>query len=100
MITLERLQQVKVMITQLDVNQNIPVSKSTNLYKKCYKLIAMDFSKQQKLDADPNAIQQINFTGNQDRAGGSTMFFIIEEAIKQFQIFQKKHLKYYDFISF
>ena len=44
----------------------------------------MDFSKQQKLDADPNAIQQINFTGNQDRARGSTMFFIIEEAKKQF----------------
>ena len=44
----------------------------------------MDFSKQQKLDADPNAIQQINFTGSQDRAGGSTMFFIIEEAKKQF----------------
>ena len=37
-------------------------------------------SKQQKLDADPKAIQQINFTGNLDRVVGGTMFFIIEEA--------------------
>ena len=26
-------------------------------FKKCYKLIAIDLSKQQKLDADPKAIQ-------------------------------------------
>ena len=36
--------------------------------------------KQQALDADPRAIQQINFTANLDRAGNTTMFFIIEEA--------------------
>ena len=39
-----------------------------------------DLSKQEKLHADPKSKQQINFTGNLDRAGGSTMFFIIEEA--------------------
>ena len=27
-------------------------------------MIAIDLSKKQALDADPNAIQQINFTGN------------------------------------
>ena len=37
-------------------------------------------SKYQKLDADPKAIQQINFTGNLTRAGGARMYFIIEEA--------------------
>ena len=36
--------------------------------KKYCKLIGIDLSKQQKLDADPKAIQQINFTGNLDRA--------------------------------
>ena len=30
---------------------------------------AIDLSKQQALDADPRAIQQINFTANLDRAG-------------------------------
>ena len=36
--------------------------------------------KQQVLDADPRAIQQINFTANLDRSGNTKMFFIIEEA--------------------
>ena len=43
-------------------------------------MIAIDLSKQQALDADLRAIQQINFTANLDRAGKTTMFFIIEEA--------------------
>ena len=43
-------------------------------------MIAIDLSKQQALDADPRAIQQINFTENLDRAGNTTMLFIIEEA--------------------
>ena len=45
-----------------------------------YKLIAIDLSKQQELDADPRATQQINFTANLDRDNGATMIFIIEEA--------------------
>ena len=49
-------------------------------FKKYYKLIAIDLSKQQKLDTDPKAIQQINFTGNLSRAEGATISFIIEEA--------------------
>ena len=36
-----------------------------------YKMIAVDLSKQQALDADPRAIQQINFTANLDRAGNT-----------------------------
>ena len=49
-------------------------------FKENYKMIAIDLSKQQTLDADPRAIQKINFTANLDRAGNTTMFFIIEEA--------------------
>ena len=44
-----------------------------------YQMIAIDLSKQQALDADPKAIQEINFTANLDRDGNTTMFFIIEE---------------------
>ena len=36
-------------------------------FKNDYKVIAIDLSKQQALDADPKAIQQINFTANLDR---------------------------------
>ena len=46
-------------------------------FKKCYQLIAIDISKEQKLDADQKAIRQINFTANLDRTEGATMFFII-----------------------
>ena len=49
-------------------------------FKENYNLIAIDLSKQQALDADPRSIQQINFTANLDRAGNTTMFFIIEQA--------------------
>ena len=45
-----------------------------------YKIIAVDLSKQQALDADPTAIQQINFTANLDRAGNTRIYFILEEA--------------------
>ena len=47
-------------------------------FKKYFKLLAIHLSKQQKLDADPKAIQQINVTGNLSRAEGATMFFIIK----------------------
>ena len=43
-------------------------------------MVAIDLSKQQALDADPRAIQQINFTANLDKAGNTTMFSVIEEA--------------------
>ena len=37
-------------------------------FKKYYKMIAIGLSKQEALDADPKAIQQINFRANLDRA--------------------------------
>ena len=49
-------------------------------FKQNYKMIAVDLSRQNELDADPSTIQQINFTANLDRAGNATIFFIIEEA--------------------
>ena len=72
MITLERLQQVKVMIKQQMFTR-------LSVFQKYYRLIATDLDKQQKLDADPKAIQQINFTGNLNRAEGVTVFFVIEK---------------------
>ena len=59
-----------------------------NYFNNYYKMIAIDLSKQQALDADPKAIQQIKFTGNLSRKGNqarimnnnTTMLFIIEES--------------------
>ena len=43
-------------------------------------MIIVDLSKQETLDADPKAVQKINFTANLDRAGNSRIYFILEEA--------------------
>ena len=64
-----------------------------SLFQKIFKLIATGLSKQQKLDADPTVIQQINFTGDLDRAEGSTMFFMIEEAKETVLDFSKLAVK-------
>ena len=54
-----------------------------------YKLIVIDLSKQQKLDADPKGIQQINFTGNLE--SNAAIFFTIKE-VKEivFTFFKRK----------
>ena len=46
-----------------------------NYFNNYQKMIAIDLSKQQALDANPKAIQQINFTANLDRDGSTTIFF-------------------------
>ena len=69
-----------------------------------YKMIAVDLSKQQALDADPRAIQQIHLTANLDRAGNTRVYFILEEAketildfsqgtVKVLQIFNLIYIK-------
>ena len=49
-------------------------------FKDSYKMIAVDSSKQQALDGDPRANEQISFTANLDRAGNTRIYFILEEA--------------------
>ena len=43
-------------------------------------MIAIDYSKQQALDADPIAIQQNTFTANLDRAANIRIYFVLEVA--------------------
>ena len=43
-------------------------------------MIVIDLSKQQAVDADLKAIQQINFTANLDRENNTRCHFILEEA--------------------
>ena len=56
-------------------------------------MIAVDLSKQQALDTDPRAIQQINFTGNLDIAGNTRVYFILEEAKKTILDFSQGTVK-------
>ena len=56
-------------------------------FKNYCKMIAIDLSKQQTSNADPRAIQQINFTANLDRSGNTRIYFILEK--KLFWTFHK-----------
>ena len=56
-------------------------------------MIAIDLSKQQALDADAGAIQQIIFIENLDRAGNTTMFLSIEEAKETVLDFSRETVK-------
>ena len=73
MIIFEKFHQVKEIIRQL----RQLVVWDYNYFQKYYKIIAINLSKQQALDADPKAIQQINFTGNLENS--AVIIFIIEE---------------------
>ena len=52
-------------------------------------MTAIDLSRRNELDADLRAIQQINFKANLDRAGNTTIFFIIEGAKAVFEFPQR-----------
>ena len=56
-------------------------------------MIAIDLNKQQELDVDPKAIQQINFNVNLDRAEHATMFFKIDEAKETVLDFSQETVK-------
>ena len=56
-------------------------------------MIAVDLSKQQPLDADPKAIQQINFIANLDRAGNTRFYFILEESKETIFEFSQGNVK-------
>ena len=62
-------------------------------FANTYKMIAVDLSKQQALDADPRAIQQINFTANLDRTGKTRVYFILEEAKETILYFSQGTVK-------
>ena len=64
------------MVTQLYVYRNIHVSKNIKNQLQYFEVNI------KKLGGDPKAIQQNHFTGNKNRAEGTTMFLIIEEAKK------------------
>ena len=51
-----------------------------SIFQKTLQINCNRFNQTTISDADPKAVQKINFTGNLDRPEGATMFFIIEEA--------------------
>ena len=58
-------------------------------FKNYCKMIVVDLSRQQALDADPKAIQQIYFRANLDKAGNTRIYFILEEAKETVLVFSQ-----------
>ena len=61
--------------------------------KDSYKIIAVDLSKQQALDADPRVNQKFIFTANLDRAGNRKIYSILEKANETILDFSKGTVK-------
>ena len=64
-------------------------------FNKHYKLIAVDLSKQKELDADPRAIQQIEFEYMLESANNSTIYWVLEKSKKTILEFYKGTVKVY-----
>ena len=62
-------------------------------FKKNYKLVAIDLSKQKELDADPRAIQQIEFRCKFDT--NSIIYIILEKSKETILGFYKGTVKVY-----
>ena len=64
-----------------------------NHFKKHYKLVAVDLSKQKELDADPRAIQQIEF--KYMLGTDSTIYWVLEKSKETILEFYKGTVKVY-----
>ena len=64
-----------------------------NYFDKHYKLVAVDLSKQKELDADPLAIQQIEFKYILET--NSTIYWVLEKSKETILAFYKGTVKVY-----
>ena len=64
-----------------------------NYFKEHYKLVAVDLSKQKELDADPRAIQQIEF--KYMLGASSTIYWVLEKSKETILEFYKGTVKVY-----
>ena len=87
MMTFDKLQLVQEITYRTGCLLDYPY------FKDYCKMIAIDLSKQQALDTDPKAIQQINFTGNLNQRGGAKMLSIIEEVKETILNFSQRTVK-------
>ena len=65
-----------------------------NYFEKHYKLVAVDLSKQKELDADPTAVQQIEF--KYMLGTNSTIYWVLEKSkYKKSKKIEKSILEFY-----
>ena len=66
-------------------------------FKENYKMIAIDLTKEQVLDADPRAIQQINFMASLDRTGDTQRCSLLLK--KQRRLYLSFHKEHKSFVN-
>ena len=86
-------ENIKKIATSQGVDYTAGCLLDYSFFKENFKLIAIDLSKQQALDAHPRDIQQIIFKANLDREENTTMFFIIEQAKETVFEFSQRTVK-------
>ena len=78
MIQFENMMKLEKLVTGKGDNYATGCLLDYDYFKKNYQLIAIDLSKQRELDADPRAIQQIEFMGMLKTR--SNVFLILEKS--------------------
>ena len=101
MIQLENMMKLERSRLEKEIVRKIATGKGDNYatgclldydyFKKNYHLIAVDLSKQRELDADPRAIQQIEFIGMLKTR--SNVFTILEKSKEAILEFYKETAK-------
>ena len=62
-------------------------------FKDSYKIIAVDISEEQTLDANPRKNKQISFTARLDRPGNTRIYVILQEVTEIKLDFSKETVK-------
>ena len=83
----------KVMIGKGEEDHTTGSLFNFNYFDKYYKLVAVDLSKQKELDADPRAIQQIEF--KYILGTNSTIYWVLKKSKKTILEFYKGTVKLY-----
>ena len=90
---IEKYRELKKLMTGKGEDYTIGSLLDFDYFKKHYKLIAVDLSKQKELDADPRAIQQIEF--KYMLGTNSTVYWVLEKSKETILDFYKRTVKVY-----
>ena len=90
---IEKYRELKKVMTEKGEDYTTGSLLDYYYFKKYYKLVAVDLSKQKELDADPRAIQQIEF--KYMFGTNSTIHWVLEKSKETILQFYKGNVKVY-----
>ena len=90
---IEKYKELKIVMIGKGEDYTIGSLLGFNYFKKHYKLVAADLSKQKELDADPRALQQIEF--KYTLGTNSTIYWVLEKSKETILEFDEGTVKVY-----